>query len=212
LQFVVSSIKAENMLPSKIELEARYKFSGNYFLLPNQFWKHKNHQVVIEALGLLKCEDKKVTVLATGNPADYRHPEYFKSLMGRAKKLDVMDSFIFLGLVPASDLAGLMCNSLAIINPSFFEGWSTTVEEAKSLGKPILLSDIPVHREQNPTHGCYFSPNDAQALATLLWEFWNKMDTNEAEVIERAWRETDERRFKFARQFQDIVLRTVECN
>lgn len=44
----------------------------------------------------------------------------------------------------------LMKHAIAIINPSLFEGGSTTVEEAKSLLKVIILSGIPVHREQNP--------------------------------------------------------------
>ncbi len=41
----------------------------------------------------------------------------------------------------------MLC-STALINPSQFEGWSTTVEEAKSLGVKMLLSDLEVHKEQ----------------------------------------------------------------
>jgi hypothetical protein len=61
-----------------------------------------------------------------------------------------------------------MIHSIAIINPSYFEGWSTTVEEAKILDLKILLSDISVHREQNPEKAEYFSPDDPQKLADLL--------------------------------------------
>lgn len=46
-----------------------------------------------------------------------------------------------LGLVPRSDVIALMRYSISLINPSFFEGWSTTVEEAKSMGKQIILSE-----------------------------------------------------------------------
>lgn len=210
LQFVAASTKAGIMLPSHEELEARYKFSGNYFLLPNQFWKHKNHRVVIEALGLLRRDGKRVLVLSTGNAEDYRHPEYFKSLMGRAKELDVLGNFICLGLVPATDLAALMRHASTIINPSFFEGWSTTVEEAKSLGKCVVLSDIPVHREQKPPLAYYFLPDDANALAAILWEIWNRPVSDEAQMVECARRATDERRLEFAKKYQEIVLRTAE--
>ena len=41
-----------------------------------------------------------------------------------------------------------MCASVALLNPSHFEGWSTTVEEARALGVPMLLSDLDVHLEQ----------------------------------------------------------------
>jgi glycosyltransferase involved in cell wall biosynthesis len=210
LQFVVASTKENTTLPSRVKLEQQYKFTGNYFLLPNQFWKHKNHRVVIEALGLLGREGKKVLVLATGSTADHRHPEYFKSLMERAKELDVLDNFNYLGVVPASDLAGLMRDASAIINPSFFEGWSTSVEEAKSLGKRVILSDIPVHREQNPALGRYFLPDDAHALAGILWAVWNEHVSDEPQRIESASRATDQRRFEFAQKYQQLVLNTLD--
>ncbi len=208
LQFVVAPAKPDSNLPGRSELEKRYDFSGKFFLLPNQFWKHKNHQAVVEALGLLVRDGKRVLVLATGSKTDQRHPEYFQSLMSYAKDLDVLENFIHLGLVPASDLAALMREATAIINPSFFEGWSTSVEEAKALGKRVLLSDIPVHREQNPARASFFPPQDARALSAILWDVWKKTESDEN--VENAQRETEERRLEFARQYQDIVFKTLE--
>jgi glycosyltransferase involved in cell wall biosynthesis len=210
LQFVVAAIKNEAILPGRVELEGRYNFSGNYFLLPNQFWKHKNHQVVIEALGLLEREGKRVLVLATGSTTDRRHPEYFETLISRAKKLKVQNNFRHLGVVPTSDLVGLMRDAVAIINPSFFEGWSTSVEEAKSLGKRVLLSDIPVHREQAPARGSYFLPSDADALAAILWNECNQLASEDFEMAEEARRSADGRRLEFAQEYQRIVLKTLE--
>jgi glycosyltransferase involved in cell wall biosynthesis len=130
--------------------------------------------------------------------------------MERAKELDVLDNFYHLGLVPASDLAGLMRDASAIINPSFFEGWSTSVEEAKSLGKRVLLSDIAVHREQNPALGSYFLPDDVNALADMLWAVWNEPAPDEMQIIVSARRATDERRVKFAQKYQKIVLNALK--
>ena len=209
LQFVVSPTKADHLVPGIKALEAKYEFTGKYFLLPNQFWKHKNHRIVIEALGLLHKQGHSVLVLTTGNDVDYRHPEFFKSLISRAEQLGIKNDFCHLGLVPLADLAGLMRGALAIINPSFFEGWSTTVEEAKSLDKRIILSDIPVHREQNPSHASFFPPDDANALAEKLLEVWCAPDATDADNIEKAQSETDQRRTEFAKHYQDIVLNAV---
>ena len=68
-----------------------------------------------------------------------------------------------LGVVPYRDMLGLMRHAVAVINPSLFEGWSTSVEEAKSMGKAVVLSDIPVHREQAPGRGLFFDPRDPDA-------------------------------------------------
>lgn len=207
LQFVVATHKDNAVPPTRNDLQIKYKFSGNYFLLPNQFWKHKNHQLVVEALGLLHKEGKRVLVLTTGDTSDYRHPNHFQAVMARASDLHVQDNFFHLGIVPRLDLIGLMRESLAIINPSLFEGWSTTVEEAKSLGKHVLLSDIPIHREQNPPLASYYPPEDANSLAATLWEVWNKPYPYDANIIENAQRTTDLRRLEFAKQYQEIALR-----
>ncbi|MFZ5502750.1 MAG: glycosyltransferase family 4 protein [Pseudomonadota bacterium] len=209
LRFVVATTKARTSLPSRAELESKYQFTGKYFLLPNQFWKHKNHGVVIEALGLLVGRGVKVRVLSTGNTKDYRHPKYFEALMARAKDLGVSEYFVPLGLISTEDLAALMVHSSAIINPSLFEGWSTTVEEAKSLGKPVVLSDIPVHREQNPPLAHYFQPDDAPALAAILWDIWNTPVVDEEQAIQLAQQETNARRLEFAIQYQNIVRDTL---
>ena len=65
-------------------LLARYGVEGPYFHLPNQFWAHKNHAVVIDALQQARAKGRRMTVVATGKTEDYRHPEHCKRLMRRA--------------------------------------------------------------------------------------------------------------------------------
>ncbi|TIP85862.1 MAG: glycosyltransferase family 4 protein [Mesorhizobium sp.] len=76
---------------------------------------------------------------------------------------------VFLGLIPYNDVVALIGAADYLLNPSHFEGWSTTVEEAKALGTPMLLSDIPLHREQAP-ESLFFAPDSAEALAQRLLE------------------------------------------
>ena len=61
---------------------------------------------------------------------------------------------------------------LSVINPSWFKGWSSSVEECKSMGKNMVLSDIPVHQEQNPPGSFYFNPHDSNELAQILSDKW----------------------------------------
>ena len=150
LHFVSSPRVDEARLPTREQLGA----PPRYFHLPNQFWKHKNHAVVIEAL----ASAPEVVVLATGASEDYRNPGHYEALMTRVRRLGLSDRFRHLGMVSHDELVALMRHSVAIINPSLFEGWSSTVEEAKSLGKRVLASDIAVHREQAPERGSFFPP------------------------------------------------------
>ena len=64
----------------------------------------------------------------------------------------------------------LIDKSHSVINPSFFEGWSTSVEEAKILNKIIILSNIKVHKEQNPEMSHYFDPNNSNDLTKKIYQ------------------------------------------
>jgi len=61
-----------------------------------------------------------------------------------------------------------MKKSIAIIQPSLFEGWSTVVEDAKSLGKNIIVSDINVHIEQKDERTVVFPKLDYKELSKIM--------------------------------------------
>jgi glycosyltransferase involved in cell wall biosynthesis len=167
LHFVPIPYDVQKLRP-KAEVLAQYGLPEVYFHVPNQFWAHKNHRVVIEALALLKQQGMTTAVVCTGNPADIRRPGHVESLIARCRELGIDKDFRVLGIVPYSDMQSLMAHSCAVINPSRFEGWSTSVEEAKAFDKRVLLSDIPVHREQAPRLARYFGLDDAAGLAALM--------------------------------------------
>ncbi|WP_051241441.1 glycosyltransferase family 4 protein [Azohydromonas australica] len=167
LHFIPSRVRFDGIL-SREQINLKYDLPERYIHLPNQFWAHKNHGVVLEALSQLKAAGSSATVVCTGHTRDVRRPEYFDQLMARCRDLGLENNFRVLGVVPYVDMQSLMLHAHAVLNPSKFEGWSTTVEEAKLMGKTIILSDIAVHREQAPERGFYFALGDPQALATVL--------------------------------------------
>jgi len=149
----------------------KYGISTPFFYLPNQYWVHKNHKVVLEALNILKNESKSFLVISSGGCQDKRDIDHCNSIDEMIKKYHLEKQYIMLGSIPYNDVLSLMDASSAVINPSFFEGWSTTVEEAKSLDVPLILSDINVHKEQVPQYGVFFAPNSARQLAEVLANF-----------------------------------------
>lgn len=167
LPFVSNPVNFDR-LPSADDICARYDLPANYFHLPNQFWANKNHRLAIDALALLRESGIDATIACTGKTIDGRLPQYFDQLMAHCRAQGVEDRFRVLGTVSQRDLQGLMAHSVGVINPSRFEGWSSTVEEAKTLHKSLLLSDIAVHREQAPKRGHFFGVDDPKALANLI--------------------------------------------
>ena len=184
-----------------------YQLPPKFFYLPNQFWKHKNHIVVIEALGLLKQQGFDAVVAVTGNPLDPRHPGYVGQLNARIESLGLRDSFRILGLVPRRHVISLMRTCAALINPSFFEGWSSTVEEARVLGVPMLLSDIAVHREQMENAATYFHADDAEGLATKMRDIASASPP--LTLAREPLAKSDEKVRRFARDFAVVVDRAI---
>ena len=197
-------------LPSQADLAKRYNLDRPWFHIPNQFWAHKNHKIVLDALHWIKRQHTCPLVIATGSTKDYRNPEYFPSLMKTIRDYGLLDDFRALGVLPYTDVIALMRHAVAIINPSLCEGWSTSVEECKAMGKKVILSDIAVHREQSPERGQYFKPNDSRQLATLMISAMSEYDEIEENVyFSEARQKHNKNIIIFARQYEAIVMQVL---
>jgi glycosyltransferase involved in cell wall biosynthesis len=152
----------------------RYSLPSKFFLLPNHLWKHKNHLTVAKALRLALEEAPDMTAVCTGGLIDYRWPAYLGELLLHLSMLGVRERFILLGPLPRLDVLSLMRQAVGVVSASVFEGFGLVIEEARSLGKAIIVSDIPAHREQDPGEDCvFFEPGDVENLAhnmLLLWK------------------------------------------
>ncbi len=144
-----------------------YRLERDYFYVPNQFWKHKNHMVLLAAIKLAKERNIRLQVVCSGATLDHRNPTYFDEFQREIVSTGSEGSIRILGIIPYEDVFALIRFSCAVVNPSKFEGWSSTVEECKSVGKRMILSDIPVHREQLP-QAHLFDPDDPAELAALF--------------------------------------------
>jgi glycosyltransferase involved in cell wall biosynthesis len=188
---------------------ARHGLPDRYFYLPNQFWQHKNHRLVIDALALARKQAPTMTVVSTGSPIDHRDPGHFDRLKAHVADLGLQDAFRFAGLVPSADVPQLALHSVAVVNPSHFEGWSTTVEESKSLGVPLVLSSIAVHREQAGDRALYFDPRSPDSCAAALLSAWRNEQEPAAERLKASAESAQQRALEFARKLYEALYRAA---
>jgi len=155
----------------------RYHLPDKFVLVANQYWAHKNHQVVIEAAAFLKASGYVIPMVFTGLPLESRDPTNaaVSRMLQAIAENELATIVIPLGLVPRADLTDLMRKATVILQPSRAEGWSTVVQDSLSLGRPVICSDIPVHREQAPDALGFFGCDDAIGLATLLRKYWAEL-------------------------------------
>jgi glycosyltransferase involved in cell wall biosynthesis len=154
-----------------------FNLPEKFALVANQFWRHKNHQMVIEAVAQLRQKNIRVPVVMTGLPADYRDPnnQIFSQILQAIARAGLGEQVVLLGLVSDEELLALMRAAAVIIQPSRFEGWSTIVQNTKALGRPLICSDIAAHREQAPSSLGFFPCDRADALAEILATYWPRI-------------------------------------
>ncbi|NMN67068.1 glycosyltransferase involved in cell wall biosynthesis [Candidatus Pelagibacter ubique] len=202
----------EIIKPEKLKnyhyLKKKYSLKKKYFFLPNHFWKHKNHIVVLKALNQIK---KKLNfdIISSGNITDYRFPNHFEYLKNYIKEKKLENYFRILGVVPFEDVLCLMKYSVGVINPSLSEGWSNTVDQANCYGRKIILSDIKVHKEQKPFRGVYFKKHNHKDLASKLIKVSSLKIKQKAEKMHilKAYNDSKLKRKKYAENYQNFIIK-----
>ena len=61
-------------------------------MISNQFWIHKNYDLIIDSLIELKKENIKPIILSTGTKFDWRSSTYYETLIKKIKKIDYLIS------------------------------------------------------------------------------------------------------------------------
>ena len=189
-------------------LKKKYKISTNFFYLPNQYRIHKNHIVVLESLKHLKKNNKlnNLLIISTGHSEDHRKIDYFKKIKSFISKNHLENNYRYLGIVPFKEVESFIYHSVALIHPSKFEGRSSPVEQAKAIGKQVILSNIDIHKEQKPRRGVYFNPNDFLKLSSIVLKTWNNYNSkNEKKFIESAYKQNIDDLYKYYIDYLKIV-------
>jgi len=156
------------------------KVPENFLVVCNQFWPHKNHLTVLKAIDLLVRENKKIHVVFTGKYDFGPAREYVNELRAFIDENKLNEYITFTGFIAREEQVELIRRSKAVLQPSLFEGWSTVVEDAKALNKFLLVSDIPIHREQITQDVLFFKPDDARELS----EYINTVFQKEKKITE----------------------------
>ncbi|MBI5722729.1 MAG: glycosyltransferase [Planctomycetes bacterium] len=202
--------EADWFKPDPEETRLKYGLPSNYLICCNQFWMHKNHGTLFQAIADLHRRGIMARLVCTGNTDEYRNKEYFPSLKGMLGQLGIIDHVQILGQIPRGEQIALVRRSMAVIQPSLFEGWSTVVEDARLLGKTIFMSDLDVHKEQAPPYGHYFARRDPADLARQIADRWGELRCGPDTDREAAGRSENERAIEaYGRRFAEIINEAI---
>lgn len=140
-----------------------------FFFYPAQFWRHKNHALLLEAFARARKDAPDAFLVFSGAPKN-AYPE----VLEKAEKLGLVDRVAFLGYVDEGELRWLYEHAVALVMPTFFGPTNIPPLEAIALGCPVAVSGIYAMPEQLREAALYFDPRDAADLARVLVRLWTE--------------------------------------
>jgi len=148
-----------------------------YILYVGSLYPHKNVGVVLKALKQLP----HLKLCIAGSRTVFQD-----TLKTQAKELGVNNQIIFTGFVSDQELGMLYKNALALIQPSFSEGFGLTGIEAMALGTPVIASDIPIFTELYSTYALLFDPHKVEALVAAIKNLQSKNKQEIEQITQKA--------------------------
>ena len=150
-----------------------YHLPDRYLFYPAQFWPHKNHARIIQALGMLKHHHHlKIPVVFCGSYIGKMRRRVFHEVMTLSYQLGLEKQVHYLGIVPDKHMSALYAGAVALVMPTFFGPTNIPVLEAWALGCPVITSDIRGIRDQAGDAAVLIDPCSVEAIADAIYQLW----------------------------------------
>jgi glycosyltransferase involved in cell wall biosynthesis len=168
-------------------------FGKKYFLYVGNAYPHKNLDGLLGAFSELRKEYKDLYLYMVGNK-DYFH----KKLENSVLRMNLSDSVIFTGQISDEKLSELYGNALALVMPSFMEGFGLPALEAISNKCLVISSNIPAIYEICKDDAIYFDPFNLRDMKKKMVEvytlgkkhFKNKIENAYKRSLKFSWKKT----------------------
>jgi len=147
-----SKIKVIRPSLEKIEIEKikTIDFGDNKFHIfyPAATFPYKNHEIIIEALGLLKNQEKNIYQnLVVHFTFEANNEIRSKKLIKLINQRKVEDAIVLEGQISYDKVLSLYKSSNLLVFPSYIESLGLPMIEAAMFGLPILASDVDINKE-----------------------------------------------------------------
>jgi glycosyltransferase involved in cell wall biosynthesis len=149
-----------------------------YVFYPAQFWAHKNHRLIVDALACLrKSGSEEVYAVFCGSDCGN-----LPTILEMATRKGVEDLVKYVGFVPDEQMSQYYKQSLALVMPSYFGPTNMPPLEAFALNTPVIVSDLPGIRDQVGDAAMLVSPDKPEELGKAIALLSNDVNIRKALV------------------------------
>jgi glycosyltransferase involved in cell wall biosynthesis len=136
-----------------------------YLLYPANFWRHKNHEVLLTAFGMA-CRNglaPEIKLVCPGTPGSRQ-----QSLIRAAHAMGLGERILFPGYLATVELGVVLANCAGLIFPSLYEGFGLPVIEAMAAGVPVACSNTTALPEVVTDAAVLFDPHMPAEIAQAM--------------------------------------------
>ncbi len=152
-----------------IDIKNKFGIKNYYIYYPAQFWSHKNHVYILDAIKILK-ENFNIILDVVFTGKDYGNLNY---VLNYSKRIGINRQIHYLGFVDSELIPNLYRQSIALVMPTYFGPTNLPPLEAFSLSVPVFYSDLEGLREQVGNAAILIDINNPEDLAIKLAKLIN---------------------------------------
>jgi glycosyltransferase involved in cell wall biosynthesis len=139
--------------------------ADRYLIYPANFWKHKNHEMLLTAFGIARRNGlaDDIRLVCTGAPGARQ-----QWLQKSVRSLGLENHILFPGYLANAELLALVTNSAGVVFPSLYEGFGLPVIEAMATGVPVACSNVTSLPEVAGDAAILFDPRVPEQIAQAM--------------------------------------------
>ncbi|WP_051338817.1 glycosyltransferase family 4 protein [Sulfuricella denitrificans] len=182
----------------------RYQLPPRFLFYPAQFWAHKNHDRLLQAVAAIRHSCPDVFLVLAG-PKCYE----YEKLVQRVADLNLHNHVLFTGYVPDADLPEFYRRARALVMPTFFGPTNIPPLEAFALGCPVAISGIYGIPEQVGDAALLFDPRSVEDVTDAVERLWRNDGLcdelrDKGYACSRRWQQDD-----FNKCLQGVIVRLL---
>lgn len=164
---VLPFIPPEYIYTTKSIDKINYTLFDKYLFYPAQFWTHKNHIRLLEAIDNLNKEGLNINLVLVGSEQNNK-----KNVEEEICKRNLEKNVVILGYVSNEEMVYLYKHARALVMPTLFGPTNIPQLEAFELGCPVVTSGIYGIPEQVGDAALLFNPRSIDEIQEAVRKVW----------------------------------------
>lgn len=169
------------------DFATKYALPKKFIFYPAQFWCHKNHIRLLQALESVRKTCSDVQLVLVGSQKNG-----YTQVLETIKHLKLQEHVRIFGYVEAENLPQFYRQARALVMPTFFGPTNIPPLEAFALDCPVVISGIYGMKAQLGDAALFVDPHSVDDMAAKIKQIWMddalcKMLIDKGRVHHRNW-------------------------